>query len=86
VKLEIISGSPTEDELAAIAAALQFIFRNQTPEKLATSRWRLSGKDYLPLGQLLDWRAQGIGEYRAWSDDVATKRAGMRSRRHDVAE
>jgi hypothetical protein len=59
VKVEIVSGSPNADELAAIAAALEKLLKNERPERAPNSRWRLAGREYTPIEQFRDWQARG---------------------------
>jgi len=59
VKLEIVSGSPSADDIAAIVAALQFTFAKQKNGRPPISRWGTADREYeteltLPRG----WRAQ----------------------------
>ena len=46
MKFEVLTGSPTADELAAIAAALEKLLDVERPERAPVSRWRLAGRNF----------------------------------------
>jgi hypothetical protein len=70
VKLEIVSGTPTADEMAAIVAAVQLIVSKQKSEQSPSSRWRRAGRDF----------GARRHEFHGWNESAAPSEAMSRRR------